>query len=122
MRREEDAPDNIPDIWQGRHGLGQPVVPNLRDRLLRSRWLLMAERNSDSMMQVARKMALLDYHKCNPAECNDDGICAAALACPSKLLQQEEPNLAPMTEPSFCRACGDCVRACPMGAIEVVRV
>lgn len=71
------------------------------------------------MVQMTRKTALLDYTKCAPGEC-DDGICVAAQACPSKLLKQEEPYFVPMTEPSYCRACGDCVRACPMKAIEIV--
>jgi translation initiation factor RLI1 len=71
------------------------------------------------MIHMARKAALLDYNKCVPGEC-DGGVCAAAQACPSRLLKQEEPYVVPMTEPSFCRTCGDCVRACPMQAIKIV--
>jgi translation initiation factor RLI1 len=71
------------------------------------------------MMQMTRKTALLDYTKCVPGEC-PGGVCAAVQICPSRLLKQEEPYFVPMTEPSFCRACGECVRACPMKAIEIV--
>lgn len=70
-------------------------------------------------MQMARKTALLDYTKCAPGECID-GVCAAARVCPARLLKQEEPYFVPMAEPSYCRACGDCVRACPMKAIKIV--
>jgi Fe-S-cluster-containing hydrogenase component 2 len=65
------------------------------------------------------KLALVDYKKCDPGGC-EGGICVAALACPRKLLQQEAPYEAPMTDPSTCRGCGDCVLACPLKAIEVV--
>ncbi len=70
-------------------------------------------------MHLARKTALLDYGKCYQPECSG-GVCKAAEACPSRLLKQEEPGFLPMTEPSFCRACGDCVRACPLKAIRIV--
>ena len=68
---------------------------------------------------MTRKLALLDYNKCRPAECVD-GLCTAAQACPSKLLQQEAAYVIPEPEPSACRACGDCVRACPLNAINLV--
>ena len=67
------------------------------------------------------KMALVDYKKCHP-ERYDGGICVAVLACPHKLLKQEVPHDIPMTSPSLCRGCGDCVRACPLKAIEIVRM
>lgn len=70
-------------------------------------------------MHMTRKLALLDYHKCRPGAC-EDGICAAAQVCPSKLLLQEVPYTMPVPEPSACRACGDCVRACPQKAIQLV--
>ncbi|HEX9896415.1 MAG TPA: hypothetical protein VGA85_01970 [Dehalococcoidales bacterium] len=38
------------------------------------------------------KMALVDFNKCHPELC-DKGICAAAEACPRKLMKQEKPNL-----------------------------
>jgi len=65
------------------------------------------------------KMALVDYKKCHPEKC-DSGICVAALACSHKLLKQiDGPYEVPMTDPSLCRGCGDCVRACPMKAIQI---
>jgi translation initiation factor RLI1 len=68
---------------------------------------------------MLRKMALLDYGKCCPEKCAG-GICAAALVCPSKLLRQEAPYYIPMPEPSSCRACGECVRACPQKAVQII--
>jgi translation initiation factor RLI1 len=67
------------------------------------------------------KMALVDYEKCLPEKC-DSGICAAALACSHKLLKQEAPYEIPMADPFLCRGCGDCVRVCPLKAIEIVRI
>ena len=66
------------------------------------------------------KMAIVDFNKCCPGQC-DSGVCAAALACTRQLLVQDVPYEAPMTNPALCRACGDCVRACPLKAIQIVR-
>lgn len=70
-------------------------------------------------MQMGRKMALVDYGACRPDAC-DGGVCAAAAACPSRLLKQEKPHEPPMPEPFACRACGECVRACPVKAVRIV--
>jgi translation initiation factor RLI1 len=67
------------------------------------------------------KIALVDYNKCRPQEC-DSGACPAALACRYKLLKQEKANEAPMADPFICRGCGDCVRACPLKAIEIAKM
>jgi len=64
------------------------------------------------------KKALVNYNKCRPEDC-DCGICVAVLACPRKLLSQEAPYEIPMTDPSPCKGCGDCVVACPQKAIEI---
>ncbi|MFC1988480.1 4Fe-4S binding protein [Chloroflexota bacterium] len=66
------------------------------------------------------KLALVNFNKCDPEKCKN-GICSAALACERGLLKQEAPYDTPMTNPSLCRACGDCVRACPMKAIQINR-
>jgi translation initiation factor RLI1 len=66
------------------------------------------------------KVALVNYNKCRPDQC-DDGICKAALACKQKLLKQEKANEPPMN-PFICRACGDCIRACPLDAIEIAKM
>ena len=68
---------------------------------------------------MAGKLALVDYRKCDPVMC-EQGVCAAVLACPRKLLSQEAPYEAPMTDPSPCKGCGDCARSCALSAIEVV--
>ncbi|MDO8579092.1 MAG: 4Fe-4S binding protein [Dehalococcoidales bacterium] len=64
------------------------------------------------------KIALVIYDKCRPQQC-EKGICAAANACARRLITQEAPNEIPMTNTALCRACGDCVRACPTGAVEL---
>ncbi len=67
------------------------------------------------------KMALVDYNRCRPKEC-DKGICVAALACSHKLLKQDSPYEIPMPDPFLCQGCGDCVCACPLKAIKIVRM
>jgi translation initiation factor RLI1 len=68
---------------------------------------------------VARKLALIDFPKCRPADCKD-GICVAAEACPRNLLKQENAAEIPVPDPALCRGCADCVRACPMKAVKLV--
>lgn len=70
---------------------------------------------------MATKVALVVYDKCLADEC-DHGVCAAAAACTQKLLKQEALYETPISHPSMCRACGDCVRACPFGAIQIVNM
>ena len=70
-------------------------------------------------MLMPRKMVIVDYNKCRPEYC-DNGICAAALACPHKLLKQEAPYEIPMPSPSICKDCAKCVLACPFRAIELM--
>jgi heterodisulfide reductase subunit A-like polyferredoxin len=69
-------------------------------------------------MHLAKKMALVDFNKCKPEQCAG-GVCAAAAACKLKLLRQERPYEIPMPDPVSCRVCGDCVRACPRGAVQI---
>jgi translation initiation factor RLI1 len=78
------------------------------------------EKNQEKRLMPG-KMALVNYNKCRPEKC-DSGTCAAALACSHKLLKQEAPYEIPMTDPSVCQGCGDCVRACPLKAIKIVRM
>ena len=68
---------------------------------------------------MPKKMVLVNYNKCQPEHC-DSGDCKAALACPHKLLKQEMPYEAPMSESSLCRNCVKCVLACPLKALELV--
>ncbi|HUV08459.1 MAG TPA: 4Fe-4S binding protein [Spirochaetia bacterium] len=68
-----------------------------------------------------RKWVNVKFNLCRPEECDLEwGICKAAIACSHNLLQQEEPRTAPMLmSMSMCVGCGDCVTACPYGALEV---
>lgn len=65
------------------------------------------------------KIAIVDYHKCDPSVCGE-GVCVAVAACPRNLLKQEAPYEPPMTDPAPCRGCGDCMLACPLKAIKVL--
>lgn len=65
------------------------------------------------------RIAIVDYRKCFPGKCSD-GICVASQTCKRKVLIQEEPYEVPVSGALSCRACGDCMRACPMDAIQII--
>jgi len=68
---------------------------------------------------MPKKMAVVDYKDCRPEEC-EEGICLAVLACPKKLLRQEENYESPDPVPNMCLGCGLCVQACPLKAVVLV--
>ena len=68
---------------------------------------------------MPKQMVAVNYNKCRPQSC-DSGICAAALACPHRLLIQEEAYQIPLPAPSACPDCARCVLACPLKAIELI--
>ncbi len=65
---------------------------------------------------MGRKTALVDYNLCQPRGCV---LCAAAASCKKRLLVQESASEAPIPDPSICKGCGDCVRACPLKAVSI---
>lgn len=67
------------------------------------------------------KAALVNFNKCHPENC-ENGFCLAVKSCTHKLLKQEKLYDFPMTDPGLCKGCGNCVRACPLQAIEIVRM
>ena len=67
---------------------------------------------------MPKRLAVIDYEKCHPDRCTD-GVCLAAKACEKKLMKQLEPYEPPMMRGSMCKACTDCVKACPLGAISI---
>ncbi len=67
---------------------------------------------------MPNSMVSLNYRQCKPDICNE-GSCAALVACPLKLIQQEEKFGFPMINPSHCKGCSKCVTACPQKAISV---
>lgn len=68
---------------------------------------------------MPKKTVVVDYHACDPEQC-EDGICRAALLCERKVLTQESPHEMPDTKASMCLSCAECVQACPMNAICVM--
>ena len=70
---------------------------------------------------MSGEVAILDYQRCQPAEC-ENGICTAAEACARNLLKQEMPYELPKPPLSLCPGCFDCVEACPYKAVQIMRV
>lgn len=67
---------------------------------------------------MPKAMAVVDYQKCRPEQC-DRGICAAVPVCPTKTLKQEAPYEVPYPL-GLCRGCSQCALACPLKAIRMV--
>ncbi len=67
---------------------------------------------------MPKKMSLVDYTRCDPANCKG-GICLAVLACRHKVLKQEAPFEMPDPPPLLCVGCSLCVRACPQHAVRL---
>lgn len=65
------------------------------------------------------KRVAVDYSRCRPQDC-EKGICAAALACPHKILRQEAPYEFPLVSPSTCPDCARCAEACKQKAIRSI--
>jgi len=61
----------------------------------------------------------IDYEKCDPRKC-EKGICAALLACPTKIIKQMDPYDYPFPISGFCQECGKCVDACLWEAIMMM--
>jgi translation initiation factor RLI1 len=68
---------------------------------------------------MPKQAAFINYQRCEPERC-ENGICQAALACPRKLLKQEEPFEMPDSYSNMCIGCGICIRACPKEAIQLI--
>jgi len=68
---------------------------------------------------MAKKMVMINYQVCSPKVCKN-GICLAVLACPVKLLSQEDAYEMPDPKSNMCLACGLCVQACPRKAMVLV--
>jgi len=67
---------------------------------------------------VPDNIVSIDYHQCQPEQCNK-GNCLAATACPLNIIDQEEPFDYPMAKPSPCKGCASCAAACPFNAIAI---
>lgn len=60
------------------------------------------------------KIAQIDFAACQA--CNP---CPARKACRTKAIIKMGPEEQAIVKPSDCMGCGDCVDACPYGAITV---
>jgi translation initiation factor RLI1 len=70
---------------------------------------------------MPKEVAAVDYARCHPDSCSDNGVCAASLVCEhGSLIQQnsfEEPEVTPS---KWCHGCAKCVRDCPFKAIRML--
>jgi translation initiation factor RLI1 len=73
------------------------------------------------MIKGKKSIALVNYKICNPNKCNPGvGVCAAVEACSKAVLEQIDGTFEPpMVNQDMCLGCGDCVEACPLGAIQI---
>ena len=63
-------------------------------------------------------LAVIDYKKCDPKNC-DSGKCIAVDVCPVHALEQESSFDMPYVK-GGCYACNKCINVCPLKAIQVV--
>ncbi|MFW6189728.1 MAG: hypothetical protein ACOC7T_04765 [Planctomycetota bacterium] len=74
------------------------------------------------MARMAERTVVIVYERCEPGSCDPErGRCAACEACPKGVLSQFDRFEPPMTVADLCRGCRDCVEACPLAAVRVVR-
>ncbi len=66
-------------------------------------------------MEVSKDNKIkIDYKKCKPEKC---GVCFSMKVCPAKIWKQD-PGDYPYLVRGFCKECGDCIEACPEGAVS----
>ena len=68
-----------------------------------------------------KKSCVIDFEKCSPhTHDGGHGLCDAAIACPKKLIEQEDPFDAPfLMSKAMCTGCGKCASACSLHAVTI---
>jgi len=67
---------------------------------------------------MAKPTATVIFDRCKPDQCSPDGRCPAVKVCEKRVLKQDAPGEPPYVF-TLCLACGDCIEACPLDAIEL---
>jgi ferredoxin len=67
-----------------------------------------------------QKWVEVNFLVCEPKKYDPKhGICKAVEECKHDILEQEEPFEVPMHfSREMCIGCGDCVKVCPLNAVE----
>jgi ATP-binding cassette subfamily E protein 1 len=72
-------------------------------------------------LQSKKSFATVDYERCDPKRCNPEkGVCACVSACTHKVIKQIDGVFEPpIIFQDMCLGCWDCIKTCPLDAVQV---
>jgi translation initiation factor RLI1 len=75
-------------------------------------------------VQSKKSFAMIDYEICSPGKCDPEkGVCGAVAACAHKIIKQIDGVFqSPIIFQDMCMGCWDCIEACPLKAIRMMRI